>query len=1044
MTNLTAENIYSGIKKRVAHYNPFAVTWLGADDVWHTNPCTIAERISNEVWHTLWEFHQKPNFISHVKSLFNVFKQFDITPENINKLGECACEERCDSPFLLFFELLYNLIEYRVHDALSTAYVAQWDSKGKIRKAFHVQEKDQIISKARNCRIHGLYEKACDALNALCIKIPNPIVEITCAVVIEEEKFRYHLDLLLGRIETTHHNEDLYGLLSEQFSTALGTISKEPKALLRPCVEILSHAHIPFNSGLQFEAASILGRLNDYRCAEVVTDLFNNIDARNSSVRNNLIYIIGNLRYLPALPLLQSVLKSPDSVKVSVSNEAHTYTQPTFDEKCEAIWALGKYGAEGISSIPLLRPLVGRQYSEMRWLLAYSFGTIGSAQKARHGGVDADIVTSLLQLLTSKDKKVFEETVYALKRLGLPDFLHTLYLHSYATLPVLSLKPSRTGFYELSETLLDLLEKKQTVVMAVTGDSGTGKTYFCQSIANGIGDVPAHQILHLMRDKPTNTVFNRILGLKWLKDHIDSQYYQDYDVSEEKDDPEEFFDSFLQSNANKRLIMLDGWGDEVYFYQVLRKFYERGLLDIIVNFQTSCSTRRINLEEREGILESVKKHLPLVEEISIQEMPFYRDGEALLYELDNSIPSRLTQDEIQAIFQKQKVQFWGEHIRLGKFAAGTNSCVFAPQPLTVRREKFESKQNNFSASEQPTLELQEEHFTRRINENLARSPNLLYTVDTHGVTPSAIAWYRQGQIAFGDTNGLTGILTSYNARMYYCCAHKGKVTDICLLRGNIYSIGQDASICCTSFRNTTLSQIAQCSTMPTTIAAFDEGTIITGHENGTIHVWKLYDDFEIVLKGHTGAITSLAALSGKQIISGSADGELRIWNMAEEEVDIFDNVGDTISSVDITTNKDIYAAVNNADDKASILIVPRDVKKAERISIDGINQINTIHAYFDGRVLMGTNQVAENGAAGNLVVLDTRSQQDSVALLPGHTHGTHDCLTMGPRIITCGIDEDHECNVKVWGTRSYVKMEHEKLVLLPEDEHIPDYYRSLF
>ena len=1044
MAHLTTEKFFREVTQRVAHFNPYAVTYLGADDVWHTNPRIITERISNEVWYTIWELQQQPDFASHVKSLFRIFKRFEITPENIHKLGECVCDEKCDSKFLLFLELLCNLLEYRVHDALSAAYVAQWDSKGKIQKAFHEQEKERMRSRARNCRINELYEKAYEALSTLCVETPNPIIEITCAVVIEEEKFRYHLDLLLGRIETTHQNEDLYGILSEQLSTALGTISKEPKALLRPCVEILAHAHIPYNSGLQFEAASILGRLNDTRCAEVVTNLLNTIDARNSSVRNNLIYIIGNLRYLPALPLLQSVLQGPDSIKVSVSNEAHTYTQPRFDEKCEAVWALGKYGADAISSVPLLRALVDRQYSEMRWLLAYSFGIIGSAQKARHGGVDADIVTSLLQLLTSKDKKVFEEAVYALKRLGLPDFLHTLYLHSYATLPVLSLKPSRTGFYELSETLLNLLEKKKTVVMAVTGDSGTGKTYFCQSITNGIGNVPAHRILHLMRDKPTNTVFNRILGLKWLKDHIDAQYYQDYDVPEDKDDPEEFFNSFMQSNANKRLIMLDGWGDEVYFYQVVKKFYERGLLDIIVNFQTSCSTRRINLEEREGILESVKKHLPLVEEVSIQEMPFYRDGEALLYELDNSIPSRLVQDEIQAIFEKQKVQFWGEHIRLGKFAGITNSCNFAEQSLSSRSEKIQSEQNKFSASERPTLELQEEHFTRRINENLAHSPHLLYTVDTHGVAPSAIAWYRQGQIAFGDNNGLTGILTSYNARMFYCCSHKGEVTDICLLRGNIYSIGQDASLCCTSFRNTTLSQIAQCRTMPTAITAYDEGTIITGHADGMIHIWKLYEDHEIVLKGHTGAITSVTALNGKQIISGSADGELRIWNISEMKVDIFDNIGAAVSAIDVNTNKNIYVALNHADDKTSILIVPGDVKKTTRISIDGIKEIKTIRAYFDGRVLLGTNQVSMDDADGNLLVLDTRSQHNSVAVLPGHTHGTHGCLTMGPRIITCGVDENHENSVKVWGTEFYVKMEHEKLVLLPEDEHIPDYYRSLF
>ena len=78
---------------------------------------------------------------------------------------------------------------------------------------------------------------------------------------------------------------------------------------------------------------------------------------------------------------------------------------------------------------------------------------------------------------------------------------------------ILGLKPAQRGLNELSETLHYLLRTKKRTVMAVNGDSGTGKTYFCQAIADGFADIRPHEILYLMRDtKRGQKVFNRLLG----------------------------------------------------------------------------------------------------------------------------------------------------------------------------------------------------------------------------------------------------------------------------------------------------------------------------------------------------------------------------------------------------------------------------------------------------------------------------------------------------------------------------------------------------
>ena len=68
-------------------------------------------------------------------------------------------------------------------------------------------------------------------------------------------------------------------------------------------------------------------------------------------------------------------------------------------------------------------------------------------------------------------------------------------------------------------------------------------------------DYAQRMAIRLMRDtKRGQKVFNRLLGLRWLKKHIDPAYYQDYPLSEEEDDPEAYFHQFLEDNSARRLI----------------------------------------------------------------------------------------------------------------------------------------------------------------------------------------------------------------------------------------------------------------------------------------------------------------------------------------------------------------------------------------------------------------------------------------------------------------------------------------------------------
>jgi hypothetical protein len=45
--------------------------------------------------------------------------------------------------------------------------------------------------------------------------------------------------------------------------------------------------------------------------------------------------------------------------------------------------------------------------------------------------------------------------------------------------------------------------------------------------------------------------------------------------------------------------------------------------------------------------------------------------------------------------------------------------------------------------------------------------------------------------------------------------------------------------------------------------------------------------------------------------------------------------------------------------------------------------------------------------------------------------GTKDSLTMGPKIITCGLDDGGTSSVRIWGSEFFVRTELGKLFIKP-------------
>jgi len=676
-------------------------------------------------------------------------------------------------------------------------------------------------------------------------------------------------------------------------------------------------------------------------------------------------------------------------------------------------------------------------------------GTIGAGQKQTSGGIDATIPIALMNILTGKDVPAFEEATFGLRRLGLPDFLHTLYLRDFKTVPILSLKPSNTGLYELSETLLHLVSVKKPVVMAVTGDSGTGKTYFCNVIARGFGGIEGHEILYLMRDGPENGVFDRILGLKWLKANNEARFYENYPVSEDQDQPDAFFEEFLRQNADKKLIILDGWRDEAYFHQVVRKFYEKGHLDVLVRFQTAFSTRRINLEEREGTLERVRMHLPLIETPAMEETRFYQEGAVLIYHLDNSIPSRLTGPEIREVFDRQKVETWGDQIRIGGFARNTT-------PLAVRRESLAVGSESVSAETEPvsprgplSFAPAEESFLRVLNEDVSADPNLLQLIRLRKTEVDRIVFYNHGQLAFCGSDGSVGVLTGFNDRVYETRVHEKSALGIAVVGGDVCSVDSGGELAITSFKRNTVTPVQRRSAPALVVAPFGESSFVTGHADGTVAVWDLGSGSARILTGHRAPVLAVAADRRGRVVSGSEDGQVRVWNPERGRVAVFEAGGAPVRALDVYVDgRVVVAAGRNGEACCRILIVDPESGACDVLDPEVGGGLRALSVYFDGRIMAGLDLRESGGGdrsgSGSLVVLDPRPDFMCYNLLSGHGARTGDCVSMGPRIVTCGSENSGERTLRIWGTATYVAKELGKLRLMPQAMGKPPYYRSLF
>jgi len=1034
-------------------FNPDTFAFPDPEGAWQENPSTFYERCLHEIVYRAWRLRKEPRthwldglaeeaaapaVWTRLKRLNSqlppqsVIEPAAETIESIDTLILSAYGSRHDFQHLYPAFLIFNALAWKLAcEALRSSlgvFIPNWDIKGQKRKRSFLSRLESLEA------LDGQSDKneapfLTDFLNALS---EDPSISLP-KLLGEEDRLNQEIRRIRENAENSG-DEEAHSILLDKIHPSMGIVTLASPAFLYPCSRLLVDSFWPVSSGIPYKAAVMLSVFSERRSTASLLEAMTLYSPRVTKIRENLIYTLGRIQVEGAAGRIAEVLEGPDEI-LSENPGGPAISHLLIDQKAEAIRALGNLR---IAALPALSSIVRCQdhaSALLRTNAAWALGDIGKAQKETSGGISADILITLLQLLKSPDKTVFEQAVSSLKKIDMPDFIHSLYLYHAGAVSILGLKPAQKGLYELSETLHHLLKTRKQVVIAVNGDSGTGKTYFCQSLAEGFSTLKSKEILYLMRDrKRDQKIFNRMLGLKWLKTHIDPDYYHDYPVSENEDDPEAFFSGFLHENTDKKLIILDGCRDRNYFQRVIDLFYFHGTLDVVVNFRATYSTRRQNLEEREIALESLKTHLSFLEEPALEDTHYYQEGLLTLFDLDNSRDSRLDRQETLELFRRGRINSWGDLIRIGKFSRPSIPLEITDISLEGNEKSFHHEEGTFFSREGRDFQPEERRFRSRLNEDPTSHPHLIQTIDTDDLKPKHLRFYAQDQIAGLGGHGAVFVLTFLDNHIFH--THIRNAVDMVLLGRDFFLITPGGELIRVSFERNETQQIARTSSPPTSLVSFPREKVITGHADGTLRIWDISRRTVSVLQGHTHPISALSVDYSGRITSCSRDSSLKRWDLENNRMVSFPPSG-----------RAFYLLRHFPPGKAVALCAPDSESlhplrhseihliefastglKTQALRLD--NTVSGFHITADGRLLTALKTSSSDSASSeNLAVITWDKKKPSIQFLRGHSRETYDCLPLGPKIVSCGRENDGTHSLRVWGTESFVKRELNRISL---------------
>ncbi len=1037
-----------------------AIFFLNPKGNWQKSPRSWEERINHEFLYRLkteapivrknfiqitYGCLKNPDFLSLVQKISSLWLESSFPLENWLTLPPELQEELRPSIlsavwnqkrfsedariFINFIRLVTNIILSRCLELNSTLPVPDWDVQVREvksyfwhrRRAWEEGEAGRFSLKEKE-----LFFELRQIIAGSLAGLIAPIAQL----VAEEQRISLILVNLFRKLKTSSDKEEIYQTIIEKWRPAMGIVANLSSSLFFLSLCLLILPDIELSSGLQYAASVNLSLFRDKRSTDYLLYALEKLPIINTKIRENIIYTLGCLKEARAVPLVAQILEQPDFWPESDLKEARIC--PLQEQKEEAIWALGKIGLAAVKAIPILSFYAEHPSAKLKTYLAWALGEIGRAQKENSGGISADLLIALLRLLKEKNKEVFEEATSALKKIQMPEFIHNLYLYHVGAVNLLSLKPATTGLNELSATLNHLLTKKKRTVMVVTGDSGTGKTYFCQVLAKGLAGVKPAEILYLMRDsKNGRKIFNRLLGLNWLKRYIDPAYYQPELTDETTADSETFWSSFLETHKDKKFILLDGCRDRHYFQRVVDLFYERGELDVVVNFRANFSTRRLNLEAREVALESVRLHLSFLEEPALEDTYFYQEGKTILYDLDNSENSRLNQDEITELFSPRVIPRWEEFIQLGTFKYEQNIPLTSEEKIDSQEASLQAEVSEWPESQVSSLRPEEQILTIQLNEALAAEPNLLYILPLTKLKPERLQFYAQEQVGGVDEDGAIFVLTLLDHRLFRVPLHPKPAT-FAILNQAFYLVDELGGLVSVSLEKEEKINYRLSGSAISGLAAIPPDCILAAEKNGLIRLWNFEEKKQERLNLEVGPINSLASAPGRNVYLSTAT-DIICLNWEKGVINRMRLAGETPKSIYTVSKDKIIAVVSRKNDTEwGLRFINFDRGVGTTLWLPGTKRIKTLAPLLDGRVVIICQQDSKSFNEGpTLFVLNPEGDYFSLARVNRRPIEINDLLILGPRILTCGLESNGQGSFRLWGSEFFVRAERSKLKIKP-------------
>jgi WD40 repeat protein len=238
-----------------------------------------------------------------------------------------------------------------------------------------------------------------------------------------------------------------------------------------------------------------------------------------------------------------------------------------------------------------------------------------------------------------------------------------------------------------------------------------------------------------------------------------------------------------------------------------------------------------------------------------------------------------------------------------------------------------------------------------------------------------------------------------------------------------------------SFERNELVEWTGVDLFPEKITGLPPDRLVTAHRDGSIKVWDSLEKKVWAFESGMSSLTALAVDPAGRIYGGDKTGKLRQWDFENGTARNYPGSAAGVRFLRYYPLGKLLAVEDGMAGSGSGLLRILDFAAltVRSIPLPPGQTVNGINVYHDGRIITATSgstgEIA--GLRKNLLVLSPGESRCVILPLCGHAGGTTDCLTMGPKIITCGPDADGAPSLRVWGSEHFVRTELSKLFIRP-------------